>query len=213
MRGSTLRSAFSLVELLVVIAIIGVLVSLLLPAVQKVRESANRMQCQNNLKQIGLALHQYHDAHHAFPPGYQAAAAYYDGAADTMPGWGWAARILPALEQDSLFRRLNLAQPIENSPAAETVVKVYLCPSDLTPQGAASVPDGFGNRICPAAPVSYAACVGGDESATTGRTGQGVFYRNSKTRLADITDGTSTTLMIGERAWSNANSFWAGAVP
>jgi prepilin-type N-terminal cleavage/methylation domain-containing protein/prepilin-type processing-associated H-X9-DG protein len=212
MRAPTHRSAFTLIELLVVIAVIGVLIGLLLPAVQKVRESANRAQCQNNLKQIGLALHSSHDANHAFPPGYRAAVPYSDGATDTAPGWGWAAFLLPYLEQDNLYRQLNLKQPVQNSPAIQTVVPVYLCPSDLTPPGAFTVPDGFGDPVALAAPSSYAACVGGDESATTDPIGLGIFYRNSRTRIADITDGTSSTILVGERAWSNANGIWAGAI-
>jgi prepilin-type N-terminal cleavage/methylation domain-containing protein/prepilin-type processing-associated H-X9-DG protein len=213
MCAPTRRSAFTLIELLVVIAIIGTLIGLLLPAAQKVRETASRMSCQNNLKQIGLALHDYHDANRCFPPGYRASAPYSDGATDTTPDWGWGAYILPYVEQDSVYRQLNFNQPVQNSPAVQTMVKMYLCPSDLTPPGAFPVPDGLGNTVCLAAPTSYAACVGGDESDTTAPTGQGVFYRNSQTRLTDITDGTSNTILIGERAWSNANGIWAGAIP
>jgi prepilin-type N-terminal cleavage/methylation domain-containing protein/prepilin-type processing-associated H-X9-DG protein len=206
------RSAFTLIELLVVITIIAVLIGLLIPAVQKVRESASRMSCQNNLKQIGLALHNYHDAKKVFPSGYRASGPYRDGATDTAPGWGWAAFILPYIEQDNLYRQLNLNQPVPNSPAIQNVVQVYLCPSDLTPQGAFPIPDGFGTTICLAAPSSYAACVGGDESDTMGPSGLGIMYRNSQTRMPDITDGTSSTILIGERAWSNANGIWAGAI-
>jgi prepilin-type N-terminal cleavage/methylation domain-containing protein/prepilin-type processing-associated H-X9-DG protein len=207
------RNGFTLIELLVVIAIIGVLVGLLLPAVQKVRESASRMACQNNLKQMGLALHNYHDAKHCFPPGYAASVPFIDGATDTSPGWGWAAFILPYLEQDNLFRQLNFGQPVQNSPGIQTVVSLYLCPSDQAPLAAFPVPDGFGNTICSAAPSSYAACIGGDESDTSGPAGRGVFYRNSQTRMTEIRDGTSNTFLVGERAWSNANGVWAGAIP
>ncbi len=213
MRTRTPRLAFTLIELLVVIAIIGTLIGLLLPAVQKVREAAARTQCQNNLKQIGLALHGYHDANTGFPPGYSASGPYIDGATDTSPGWGWAAFILPYIEQDNVYRQLNFNQPVQNSPTIQTMLKVFLCPSDLTPQGAFPVPDGFGNTVCLAAPTSYAACCGSDASDTTGPTGNGVFYRNSRTRMTDITDGTSSTIMVGERAWAKANGAWAGAIP
>jgi prepilin-type N-terminal cleavage/methylation domain-containing protein/prepilin-type processing-associated H-X9-DG protein len=206
------RPGFTLIELLVVIAVIAVLIGLLLPAVQKVREAAARIQCQNNLKQIGLALHGYHDSNQHFPPGYRALAPYADGATDTAPGWGWAAFALPYLEQDNLFRQLDLARPVENSPAIQTPVKLYLCPSDQPPPGPFAVPDPFGNPRALVGACSYAACVGGDESETTDPAGLGVFYRNSRTRLTDITDGTSQTLLVGERAWAHANGVWAGAV-
>jgi len=213
LRQPVRHQGFTLIELLVVIAIIAALLGLLVPAVQKVREAAARLQCKNNLKQIGLALHNYHDAELSFPPGYIAFGPYYDGATDTAPGWGWAAFILPYLEQDNLYRQINFGQPIQSSPAAQVVVKLYWCPSEPTVPGAFPVPDAFGSPLVLAAPSSYAACVGGDESGTTDATGLGVFYRNSRTRITDITDGTSNTILIGEKAWSNANGIWAGAVP
>jgi prepilin-type N-terminal cleavage/methylation domain-containing protein/prepilin-type processing-associated H-X9-DG protein len=213
MRPPVRRQAFTLIELLVVIAIIAVLLGLLVPAVQKVRETAARLQCQNNLKQMGLALHGYHDTRQSLPPGYLAFVSYSDGATDTAPGWGWAAFILPYLEQDNLHRAIDFSQPIASTPAAQALVKLYLCPSDPTPPGAFAMPDAFGKPVALAAPCSYAACVGGDESEPRDPTGRGAFFRNSQTRLTDITDGTSSTLLVGERAWCNANGVWAGAIP
>jgi prepilin-type N-terminal cleavage/methylation domain-containing protein/prepilin-type processing-associated H-X9-DG protein len=200
------RTAFTLIELLVVIAIIAILIGLLLPAVQKVREAAARIQCQNNLHQIGLACHNYHDANEHLPPGYLATLSY----PDTRPGWGWAAYLLPYLECDNLYRQLDLTQPVENSPAIQTVVKVYLCPTDNPPQSAFAITDAFGKTITLAAPSSYAATVGQDASEVDDPTGDGVFYRNSKTRFTEITDGTSQTSIIGDRAWSMTMGIWAG---
>jgi prepilin-type N-terminal cleavage/methylation domain-containing protein len=213
MRLRNHRLAFTLIELLVVIAIIAILIGLLVPAVQKVREAAARIQCQNNLKQIGLALHGFHDVNKAFPPGYLASGPYSDGVNDTSPGWGWAAFILPYLEQQTVYRQLNFNQSIHNSPAIQTMLPVFLCPADLTPAGPFPVPDAFGKTVCMAAPTSYAASCGSDASDTRDATGNGVFYRNSWKRLADIRDGTSQTFLVGERAWANANGAWAGAIP
>src|SRR5262249_61019671 len=98
------RPALPVSELLVATAIIATLIGLAVPAVQKVREAAARMQCQNNLKQLALACHGYHDSYKRFPPGYTAAAAYSDGATDTAPAWGWAAYLLPYIEQAPLYR-------------------------------------------------------------------------------------------------------------
>src|SRR5512135_3856053 len=106
-------SGFTLIELLVVIAIIGVLIALLLPAVQAAREAARRVQCVNNLKQIGLALHNYHDAVGALPMGYAASRPFVDGLTDTTPGWAWGAMILPQLEQSALFNAVNFSLPVE----------------------------------------------------------------------------------------------------
>ena len=213
MRARIGRTGFTLIELLVVIAIIAILVALLVPAVQKVREAAARTQCRNNLKQIGLALHNYHDANRALPPGYRATGAYVDGATDTAPGWAWSAYLLPFIEQATLYRRIDFNRAVPSNPAvAATLIPTYLCPSDPCPPGPFAVPDAFGNPVMLAAPASYAACVGGDESATDGPGGTGVFYRNSQTRMTDITDGTSNTIMVGERAWTNANGVWVGAI-
>jgi prepilin-type N-terminal cleavage/methylation domain-containing protein/prepilin-type processing-associated H-X9-DG protein len=206
------RPGFTMIELLVVIAIVTILVGLLIPAIQLVRESANRTQCINNLHQMGAALHNYHDAHNAFPPGYTAADPYFNGATDTTPGWGWATFILPYLEQGGLYGQFDLNQPVESFTGIQSVVNLYICPSDVLPSGAFAVPDAFGNAICLAAPFSYAGCCGGDESDTADPTGLGIFYRNSRTRLTDITDGASQTIMVGERAFANAQGTWAGAI-
>jgi prepilin-type N-terminal cleavage/methylation domain-containing protein len=212
----TNRKGFTLVELLVVIAIIGMLIGLLLPAVQKIRETANRVSCSNNLRQIGVACHNFHDTNLSLPPGYVASSYWFDGATDTAPGWGWAAFILPQIEQDNLHRSINFKLPLQapqNLAAIQQRLKLYLCPSDLWTDIASAVPDAFGNSIALAAPCSYAACCGGDETDTFGPTGEGILYRNSHTRLTDITDGTSNTIMIGERSWGNAQGIWAGAMP
>ncbi len=206
-----MRRAFTLIEVLVVIAIIAILIGLLLPAVQKVRESASRLKCQNNLKQIGLACHNYHDAQKCFPPGYLAVSAYTDGATDTAPGWGWAAFLLPYLEQDNLYRQINLAQPVQNSAAAQAVLPGFLCPSDLTSPGPFTVTSAGGAPVAVLGPSSYAATCGPDASDVADPTGLGVFYRNSQTRLTDVTDGTSQTVLAGDRAWSQAMGTWAGA--
>jgi prepilin-type N-terminal cleavage/methylation domain-containing protein/prepilin-type processing-associated H-X9-DG protein len=201
------RAAFTLIELLVVIAIIAILVGLLLPAVQKVRESAARLQCSNNLKQIGLACQSHHDNYKRFPPGYYATAAY----PNTTPGWGWAAYLLPYLEQDNLYKQINFNQPLQNSTAGQALLPVFLCPSDLTPAGPLSVNGASGNALMNAAPNSYAATVGSDASEVDDEVCNGVFYRNSMTRIADIIDGTSNTTLAGDRAWAQTRGIWAGA--
>jgi len=202
-----------------VIAIIAVLIALLLPAVQAAREAARRTQCINNLKQLGLALHSYHDTLGAFPMGYAASGRFIDGATDTAPGWGWGTMILSQLEQGPLYSAVNFGLPMEssqNTTVIQCMITTYLCPSDLT-DGPFPVTDASGNVLAIAAPSSYAASVGGNETDTaTGinndALGTGTFFRNSRTRLADVTDGTSQTIAVVERAWSKASGIWAGAV-
>jgi len=200
------RRAFTLIELLVVIAIISILIGLLLPAVQKIREAANRLQCTNNLKQIGLACHNYHDTYDGLPPGYTATASY----PGTGPGWGWGTYLLPFIEQDNLYRHIDLTQPVETQVAIQQLLKVYLCPSDPGNRAPFTVVDGTFTPICQAAPCSYAATVGSDASEVDDPDGNGTFYRNSRTRFADIADGLSNTVFIGDRAFADAQGTWAG---
>lgn len=208
------RRGFTLVELLVVIAIIGILVGMLLPAVQAAREAARRTQCTNNLKQIGIACQAYHDSAHVFPSGYLASVPYNNADHDTTLGWGWASLILPQIEQSTLAGQLNYRLPIENAANAAgiaTIVPAYICPSDIT-AGPFTVSDALGSPLCRAAPASYAGCVGADDSPADGPTGRGPLFRNSGVRAADITDGLSMTIIVGERAWANTKGIWAGAV-
>ncbi|HWB10446.1 MAG TPA: DUF1559 domain-containing protein [Pirellulales bacterium] len=209
------RRGFTLVELLVVIAIIGILVALLLPAVQAARESARRTQCSNNLKQMGIAFHNYLDVMRHLPPGYLAAGPYVDGQTDTTPGWGWAAFLLPNMEQNAVYQSANFNLPIEqpaNAPAVQIRVAPYLCPSDTAPNVPYAVPNASGGTVALAAPASYAACTGSDAFEVFAATGDGVFYRNSGTTFADIRDGTTFTILAGDRAFGISKGIWAGAM-
>ncbi len=227
------RTAFTLIELLVVIAIIAILIGLLLPAVQKVREAAARMQSLNNLKQMGLALHAYHDSHQALPPGFVSNVtpgwAYTPShplggnqpASETGPGWSLFALMLPYVEQQNLFTQIRFDLPITdplNRAAREMIVKTYVDPGDTEPKligiTDSGNPPAVANTptlIVRASVGSYAACLGTlayEEQPFTG-----VFHRNSRVRLTDITDGTSMTIGIGERMSRHTESSWVGVVP
>ena len=207
-------NGFTVLELLVVIAIIGLLVALLLPAVQQAREAARRTQCKNHLKQIGLALHNYHDIHQTFPPGY---ISQFDSSGnDTGPGWGWAAFILPQIEQQNVSDRIQFNKLIED-PANGTIrvarIETYFCPSDSASQTwTAKKYDLSGtpqSTVCEVASANYVAVYGTTEP---GVDGDGIFYRNSKIRMADVTDGTSSTLMVGERSFRLGPATWTGVI-
>ncbi|QDU49244.1 DUF1559 family PulG-like putative transporter [Gimesia panareensis] len=184
------RRGFTLIELLVVIAIIGILVALLLPAVQQAREAARRTQCQNKLKQIGLALHGYHEIHNTLPPGY---VSLYDSSGnDTGPGWGWASFLLPALDNVPAFQSIHFSTGIEDSANAKIRTQtfaVFLCPSDdargqwpaKTYNPATGAPL---NIVCDVGSSNYVGMYGISEP---GVDGEGLFFRNSKVSFQDIT--------------------------
>jgi prepilin-type N-terminal cleavage/methylation domain-containing protein/prepilin-type processing-associated H-X9-DG protein len=208
MNSNVRRRAFTLIELLVVIAIIAILIALLVPAVQKVREAAARTQCKNNLKQIGLALHSYHDRMKAFPAGYVSQVNALDD--DRGPGWGWAAYLLDDLEEGNLKRQINFNLDIGNNANAAARVQslpVFLCPSDSAP--VTFIPANVSASL---AFANYVGVFGSDEITEDSADGDGIFYRNSKTRIADITDGTSNTFLVGERSARIAFSSWTGAL-
>jgi prepilin-type N-terminal cleavage/methylation domain-containing protein/prepilin-type processing-associated H-X9-DG protein len=210
------RRGFTLIELLVVIAIIGVLIALLLPAVHAAREAARRMSCTNNLKQVGIALHGYHDGHGALPMGYSYRPGY------TWGGFGWATAILSHVEQRPLFDALNFSFPawsIENATVCIMPVGVYLCPSDDTSQQGQLDREGFRYAM-----GSYVASFGpGDMDFGDPEDRRGLFARNSRTRFNEVRDGLSQTLAAAERHNGNfavlssgghlfAETVWVGAI-
>jgi prepilin-type N-terminal cleavage/methylation domain-containing protein len=227
------RNGFTLIELLVVIAIIAILIALLLPAVQQAREAARRTQCKNNLKQIGLALHNYHDVHKTFPPGWIAVDPLTGrhSAHEGVSGVGWAAMILPYMEQSNLYELLDPRLPLtdpENAAFRLAQVEAYKCPSDPKEDLFDMVEEGSGTFITQLPTTNYIGSFGtfeldGCENApgtapvaTNGQCeGNGIFYHNSKVRIRDIVDGTTNSLMCGERKTNRAldwYSSWPGMI-
>ena len=211
-RVSQPRKAFTLVELLVVIAIIGVLVGLLLPAVQAAREAARRMQCSNNLKQISLALHNYHDTNRRFPPG----SKYTNK-------MGYAARILPFIEQQNVYDTINWnTDHNANMAVATGRIGTFLCPSGAEENSSSSseTVDGqlawtihyYGNT----GPIGTNPIEDEEYERNKPKEGKygevahgGILYTESDIRFADITDGTSNTIAFGEMSWNGHEGYRA----
>jgi prepilin-type N-terminal cleavage/methylation domain-containing protein len=221
------RRAFTLVELLVVIAIIGALIGLLLPAVQSAREAARRTHGLNNLKQMGLGLHNYHDAKRSLPPGFVSTVTgtwkggSNDAVPESGPGWSLFAFILPFMEESSIHSQIRFNLPITdpaNKLARESIVPAFVDPGDTSPKlidvtdsGATPSDSSTPSVLAQAAVCSYAASLGTlvyEDPAYTG-----VFHRNSRVKFAHITDGTSKTIGIGERMSRHTRSSWVGVVP
>lgn len=211
--ATRLRRGFTLIELLVVIAIIAILIALLLPAVQQAREAARRSSCKNNLKEIGLALHNYHDVHICFPPGYVDSGAQVNV---NQGHWSWTVMIFPYLDQGPLFEQLDVG---DVTVAAQLSAKLslfqqeltsYRCPSDVgnqlnsAPGNVRDIQDTNGtfrsistnNYV--AANNSWELRRNASSDPTTGA--NGMFSRNSSKRFRDMSDGSSNIIMVGERA-------------
>ncbi|MBL8851142.1 MAG: DUF1559 domain-containing protein [Planctomycetaceae bacterium] len=240
------RTGFSLIELLVVLAILSILVALILPAVQQARGAARRTQCLSNLKQLGVALHNYHDVHDGFPPGYTAPEVASDGISweFTESSFAWGAHLLPYLEQSSLYDKLQIYHPLEHfletsaePQLAQTQLAVFRCVDDLAGETLSSAPlapnyrdldrdwpdpteKGFGGGSSsyvgscgyfpphePYGPV--AGTYFPDYDRKTGPN-NGLFYTGSHVSIGDITDGSSHTIAIGERAWFQGSATWIG---
>jgi prepilin-type N-terminal cleavage/methylation domain-containing protein len=210
------QRGFTLVELLVVIAIIGILIALLLPAVQAAREAARRAQCTNNLKQIGLALHNYHDTFKSMP------SAFVRGTPAKMGAFGWGTLILPFMEQKPLYDQLSPTTRrlgevgVANPELLETIIDGYRCPSDTTDElnsrGTAGGPQwGFQDASGASFPIgtsNYVACAGWGGANPDDNLG--LFARNSKFKFRDILDGTSNTFAAAERGEDKRAAVWPG---
>jgi prepilin-type N-terminal cleavage/methylation domain-containing protein/prepilin-type processing-associated H-X9-DG protein len=210
-----LRQGFTLIELLVVIAIIAILIGLLLPAVQKVREAAARMSCSNNLKQIGLAAHNYHDTQGMMPPGASAdIVPWRNDGTTTRQNWGssWMVHLLPYIEQGNIgskwqfYGQSGWQSTNNNSLIKGIKISVYRCPSTALPElnpYSATLPGAGGIGIMYASYVAVsgsATDVGVRTFGTNLFSDLGIMSANSRNKLTDVSDGTSNTILVGEQS-------------
>lgn len=222
MRTQRTKRGFTLIELLVVIAIIAILIALLLPAVQQAREAARRTQCKNNLKQMGLALHNYHDVYLTFPPGF------VDQNMQTASNWGWGTYVLPYIDQAPLFNQLDVGRNgglgvVLGSAAAIDVTKrasmsqplpAFKCPSDTAPDVNTrhEMLDSL-DALHQLATSNYVGVHGTSQWTPSSSALEGTFGRNTRVRIRDMTDGTSNTIVIGERSWELDNPATGNKAP
>lgn len=211
------RYAFSLVELLAVISIIGLLVALTLPAIQSARESARKSQCANNLKQVGLAIHNHIAAHKSLPAGYESSVTL-DGD-DGGPGWAWGSKLLPYLEESPIHQLIERKIPVDAigmQHVREKSIPTFRCPSDDELGSIVEIPEiGTDKVLCDMAAASYVGSAGTVRPTCKFCRDRfdGVFGRNQEIQPRELEDGLSQTLAVGERATKWASATMWGVVP
>ncbi|UUO05246.1 DUF1559 domain-containing protein [Blastopirellula sp. J2-11] len=221
-----LSRGFTLVELLVVIAIIGALVALLIPAVQQAREASRRAQCQNNLRQIGLAAHLFHDVENRLPPGWIGVTVTGEDEVFGLTGWSWSAHLLSQLEQEAIADRVALDWPMLheiNDASRQQHVSTFSCPSDPSQEDLSFESSGDVLLTLPAShyvanfgptPLSVSQNYSGTKRRFSGEPFRGPFHHNSETKMRDFLRGTSHTILSGERRSNrtsgSARATWTG---